>query len=185
MLVYRYRYRCINTYLYPEEEDRTDLEIITIVTAAITIIAIITITVTVITATAIITTATVQPMTTQLIKNHLMVLRHLRVTDLPLFIVDGQNGKIFFLCCDQEKKKSNLYVNIRLKSLLDLFAILWFIVGNYLVFSPSSCALNAGLYYYTILSWIIFGYTILVIPLFACASVVFCLPCVLGKKKKR
>ncbi|KAI7896267.1 uncharacterized protein EV154DRAFT_492833 [Mucor mucedo] len=67
----------------------------------------------------------------------------------------------------------------RLKSLLDLFAILWFIVGNYLVFSQSTCALNAGLYYYTILTWIIFGYTILVIPLLACASVVFCLPCVL------
>ncbi|CAO3636506.1 unnamed protein product [Mucor hiemalis] len=67
----------------------------------------------------------------------------------------------------------------RLKSLLDLFAILWFIVGNYLIFSSSICSVNAALYYYTILTWILFGYTILVIPLLACASVIFCLPCVL------
>ncbi|GAA5808144.1 hypothetical protein MFLAVUS_001528 [Mucor flavus] len=67
----------------------------------------------------------------------------------------------------------------RFKSLLDLFAILWFIVGNYLVFSQSSCAQVAAPYFYTTLTWILFGYTILLIPLLACASVIFCLPCVL------
>lgn len=67
----------------------------------------------------------------------------------------------------------------RVKSLLDLFAILWFIVGNYLIFSPSDCPTTAAPYYYTILTWVLFGYLILLIPLFACAAVIFCLPCVL------
>ncbi|KAI8060658.1 uncharacterized protein B0P05DRAFT_557740 [Gilbertella persicaria] len=65
------------------------------------------------------------------------------------------------------------------KSLLDLFAILWFIVGNYLLFSPSDCLGHAALYYYTILAWILFGYMIVLVPLLACASIIFCLPCVL------
>ncbi|KAL9551084.1 hypothetical protein MBANPS3_004438 [Mucor bainieri] len=67
----------------------------------------------------------------------------------------------------------------RVKSLLDLFAILWFIVGNYLIFSPSDCPTTAAPYYYTILTWILLGYLILLIPLLACAAVIFCLPCVL------
>lgn len=67
----------------------------------------------------------------------------------------------------------------RVKSLLDLFAILWFIVGNYLIFSPSECPTTAGLYYYTILTWVLLGYLILLVPLLACAAVIFCLPCVL------
>ncbi|OBZ88888.1 hypothetical protein A0J61_03067 [Choanephora cucurbitarum] len=65
------------------------------------------------------------------------------------------------------------------KSLLDLFAILWFIVGNYLLFSPSDCLRYADIYYYTVLTWVLFGYVILLVPLLACASIVFCLPCVL------
>ncbi|KAG2203331.1 hypothetical protein INT46_006094 [Mucor plumbeus] len=67
----------------------------------------------------------------------------------------------------------------RVKSLLDLFAILWFIVGNYLIFSPSDCPATAAPYYYTILVWVLLGYLILLIPLIACAAVIFCLPCVL------
>ncbi|KAL7323582.1 hypothetical protein PS15p_210212 [Mucor circinelloides] len=67
----------------------------------------------------------------------------------------------------------------RVKSLLDLFAILWFIVGNYLIFSPSECPTTAAPYYYTILTWILLGYLILLIPLLACGAVIFCLPCVL------
>ncbi|CEP15753.1 hypothetical protein [Parasitella parasitica] len=67
----------------------------------------------------------------------------------------------------------------RIKSLLDLFAILWFIVGNYLIFSPSNCPTVAAPYYYTVLTWILLGYLILIIPLLGCAAVIFCLPCVL------
>ncbi|KAI8642689.1 hypothetical protein BD408DRAFT_416064 [Parasitella parasitica] len=67
----------------------------------------------------------------------------------------------------------------RIKSLLDLFAILWFIVGNYLIFSPSDCPTIAAPYYYTVLTWILLGYLILVVPLLGCAAVIFCLPCVL------
>ncbi|CAO3701580.1 unnamed protein product [Rhizopus stolonifer] len=67
----------------------------------------------------------------------------------------------------------------RLKSLLDLFAILWFIVGNYLVFSPSDCSSSASLYYYTILVWVILGYALLLVPVVICISIIFCLPVVL------
>ncbi|KAI8875844.1 hypothetical protein K501DRAFT_279981 [Backusella circina FSU 941] len=67
----------------------------------------------------------------------------------------------------------------RIKSLLDLFAILLFIVGNYLAFSSSSCARQAPTLFYTVLAWILLGYMIVLVPVFICASVIFCLPCVL------
>ncbi|KAI9254236.1 hypothetical protein BY458DRAFT_535708 [Sporodiniella umbellata] len=67
----------------------------------------------------------------------------------------------------------------RLKSLLDLFAILWFIVGNYLVFSPSDCSTYASLYYYTVMAWVVLGYALLLVPIAICISAIFCLPVVL------
>ncbi|KAG0740975.1 hypothetical protein G6F57_011090 [Rhizopus arrhizus] len=67
----------------------------------------------------------------------------------------------------------------RLKSLLDLFSILWFIVGNYLIFSPSNCSTDASLFYYTILAFVILGYALLLIPIVICISAIFCLPFVL------
>jgi hypothetical protein len=69
----------------------------------------------------------------------------------------------------------------RLKSILDLFGILWFIVGNYLLFSTSSCSVQAPTLYYTILAWVLLGYLIILVPVLLCASVIFCLPLVLGK----
>lgn len=82
-----------------------------------------------------------------------------------------------------QQQSSNLMSGwaYRFKSLLDLFAILWFIVGNYLVFSPSNCSSTATLYYFTILAWVILGYALLLIPVVICISVIFCLPVVLGK----
>ncbi|KAI8885962.1 hypothetical protein K501DRAFT_283998 [Backusella circina FSU 941] len=67
----------------------------------------------------------------------------------------------------------------RFKSILDLFGILWFIVGNYLLFSASSCSVQAPILYYTILAWVLLGYLIILIPVLLCASVIFCLPLVL------
>jgi hypothetical protein len=79
------------------------------------------------------------------------------------------------------KNKKKLTFYFRIKSLLDLFAILLFIVGNYLAFSSSSCARQAPTLFYTVLAWILLGYMIVLVPVFICASVIFCLPCVLGK----
>lgn len=69
----------------------------------------------------------------------------------------------------------------RLKSLLDLFAVLWFIVGNYFLFTSETCAQDAPALFFTTLVWVLLGYLLILIPLFLCASVIFCLPCVLGK----
>ncbi|CAO3598559.1 unnamed protein product [Absidia cylindrospora] len=67
----------------------------------------------------------------------------------------------------------------RLKSLLDLFGILWFIVGNYLIFTSETCTYEAPGQYYTILVWVLLNYLIILVPIILCASVIFCLPGVL------
>ncbi|KAI8092739.1 uncharacterized protein BX664DRAFT_348005 [Halteromyces radiatus] len=67
----------------------------------------------------------------------------------------------------------------RIKSLLDLFGILWFIVGNYLIFTTENCSYLARHFYYTILVWVLLSYIIILIPVILCASVIFCLPVVL------
>lgn len=64
----------------------------------------------------------------------------------------------------------------RLKKLIDLFATCWFLVGNYWLFTSTSC--SQPLYYLT-LAFVIVGYIVLLIPIILCTSVVFCLPCVL------
>jgi small-conductance mechanosensitive channel len=69
----------------------------------------------------------------------------------------------------------------RAKSALDFFAILWFIIMNWLLFSSSTCSSTAPSLYYLTLTFIVFGYIIITIPIILCAAVIFCLPCVLGK----
>ncbi|CAO3633904.1 unnamed protein product [Mucor hiemalis] len=67
----------------------------------------------------------------------------------------------------------------RLKSLIDLFAVLWFIVGNYLLFTSNTCSTDAPQLFYTSLTFILIGYFMLIVPLVLCTSVILCLPCVL------
>lgn len=67
----------------------------------------------------------------------------------------------------------------RLKSLIDLFAVLWFIVGNYLLFTSNTCSTDAPRLFYTSLTFILVGYFMLIVPLVLCTSVILCLPCVL------
>ena len=69
----------------------------------------------------------------------------------------------------------------RLKSLVDLFEILWFIVGNYMLFTSGTCSREAPRLFYTLLAFVLMGYLILIIPLVICVSVICCLPCVLSK----
>ncbi|KAI9308350.1 hypothetical protein BJ944DRAFT_260418 [Cunninghamella echinulata] len=68
----------------------------------------------------------------------------------------------------------------RIKSLLDLISILWFIVGNYLLFTVSDeCHITGKHLFYTILAWVLLGYFLILIPLILCATIIFCLPCLL------
>ncbi|ORX49879.1 hypothetical protein DM01DRAFT_1385040 [Hesseltinella vesiculosa] len=68
----------------------------------------------------------------------------------------------------------------RLKSLLDVLSILWFIVGNYFLFTASyQCHSNASHLFYTTLAWILLGYFLILIPLLICTAAIFCLPCLL------
>ncbi|CAO3668679.1 unnamed protein product [Rhizopus microsporus] len=77
------------------------------------------------------------------------------------------NSNTFRICVD------------RAKSALDVFAVLWFIIGNYMLFSSTTCSDTAIPLYYLSLCIIIYGYLILSVPIFLCTSVIFCLPCVL------
>ncbi|RIA91371.1 hypothetical protein C1645_767485 [Glomus cerebriforme] len=67
----------------------------------------------------------------------------------------------------------------RLKSFLDLFATLWFIIGNYLLFTTTTCQKSSPPVFYLSLTWVIVGYIIITIPILLCLAVIFCLPCVL------
>ncbi|KAI8329149.1 hypothetical protein BC941DRAFT_443603 [Chlamydoabsidia padenii] len=67
----------------------------------------------------------------------------------------------------------------RSKSALDLFATLWFIIGNYMLFTSTTCSETAKPVYYLSLVVIVYGYLIITIPLLLCTAVIFCLPCVL------
>lgn len=92
----------------------------------------------------------------------------------------GWTGKeaTMFRCIKGQCGSTNMS---SVKSLLDLFAVLWFIVGNYFLFTSNDCARLAPTLFYTTLVWVLLGYLLILIPLFLCASVIFCLPCVLGR----
>jgi hypothetical protein len=77
---------------------------------------------------------------------------------------------------------NNILINVencRLKSFLDLFATLWFIIGNYLLFTTTRCQTTSPPVFYLSLTWVIVGYIIITIPILLCLAVIFCLPCVL------
>ncbi|KAI8141591.1 hypothetical protein BJV82DRAFT_618356 [Fennellomyces sp. T-0311] len=67
----------------------------------------------------------------------------------------------------------------RAKSALDMFGLLWFIIGNYMLFTSSTCSETAVPLYYLSLVVIIYNYVIISVPIFLCTAVIFCLPCVL------
>lgn len=72
-------------------------------------------------------------------------------------------------------------IGAKLEMLLDLFSVLWFIVGNYMLFtSTRTCRTLAPKQYYTTLTYVLINYSIVLFPLLFCTSVVFCLPCVMG-----
>ena len=68
----------------------------------------------------------------------------------------------------------------RAKSILDLAGTVWFIIGNWWMFSSDTCASTNAMMYYLSITIIAFGYFVLAIPLLFCGAVIFCLPCVLA-----
>ncbi|KAI8973319.1 hypothetical protein BDF20DRAFT_914779 [Mycotypha africana] len=54
----------------------------------------------------------------------------------------------------------------RAKSALDLFVVFWFIIGNYMLFSSSTCSDTAQPLYYFSMVLIVYGYLILSVPVF-------------------
>ncbi|CAB4399373.1 hypothetical protein RhiirA1_406311 [Rhizophagus irregularis] len=79
---------------------------------------------------------------------------------------------------ENENQRRDGWVD-RLKSFLDLFATLWFIIGNYLLFTTVKCQSTSPPVFYLSLTWVIVGYIIITIPILLCLAVIFCLPCVL------
>jgi len=79
---------------------------------------------------------------------------------------------------ENENQRRDGWVD-RLKSFLDLFATLWFIIGNYLLFTTNTCQKTSPAVFYLSLTWVIVGYIIITIPILLCLAVIFCLPCVL------
>ncbi|KAI9012464.1 hypothetical protein DFJ74DRAFT_591708, partial [Hyaloraphidium curvatum] len=64
-------------------------------------------------------------------------------------------------------------------SALDLFATLWFVIGNWWLFTSTTCSETSPAVYYTSLALVVFGYAVITVPVVLCGAVVFCLPCVL------
>ncbi|ORY37423.1 hypothetical protein BCR33DRAFT_854714 [Rhizoclosmatium globosum] len=67
----------------------------------------------------------------------------------------------------------------RIKSCLDAFGILWFILGNWWIFTSTGCNRTAPLLYYLSLVFLGMGYIVVSIPILMCGGIVFCLPCML------
>ncbi|KAJ3264899.1 hypothetical protein HDU77_007179 [Chytriomyces hyalinus] len=67
----------------------------------------------------------------------------------------------------------------RLKTLLDIFSVIWFLAGNYWLLTSNGCYRTAPLVYYLSLAFLGMGYVVVSIPVFMCLGIVFCLPFVL------
>lgn len=67
----------------------------------------------------------------------------------------------------------------KLSTLLDMYALSVFILGNYLLISSISCSSSATGLFYTTLAWLVTGYLSMAIPAIVCFSVLCCLPLLL------
>jgi len=68
----------------------------------------------------------------------------------------------------------------RIKSLLDVISTIWFILGNWWVFSSDTCIDTNPMIFYLAIGILSYSYFILSIPILFCGAVIFCLPCVLA-----
>lgn len=56
--------------------------------------------------------------------------------------------------------------------------VVWFVIGNTVIFNADSCQTTAPLLFRLCLAWIIVGYVKIMIPFFICCVFLFCFPCV-------
>lgn len=77
-------------------------------------------------------------------------------------------------------RTSPLYsVLTRTMSLLELFGTLWFVIGCFWLFSSDRCYDTSPWAYYTSLSFIIIGFTVVLFPFILIMCIIFCLPVVI------
>ncbi|KAG1445191.1 hypothetical protein G6F56_009998 [Rhizopus delemar] len=100
-------------------------------------------------------------------------------THYPAFVAPVQHLSAPDVSLQQMDNNTFRLLIDRAKSALDVFAVLWFIIGNYMIFSSTTCSDTAIPLYYLSLAIIVYGYMMLSVPIFLCTSVIFCLPCVL------
>ncbi|KAI9365459.1 hypothetical protein DFJ73DRAFT_619737, partial [Zopfochytrium polystomum] len=67
----------------------------------------------------------------------------------------------------------------RAKWTLDAFGILWFVFGNWWVFTSVTCSKTSPTVFFMSLILVLLGYALMMIPIILCGGIVFCLPCVL------
>ncbi|KAI9297405.1 hypothetical protein K502DRAFT_323307 [Neoconidiobolus thromboides FSU 785] len=136
------------------------------------IISVITSLVQIICCIAILAVAWDQPCDAHL--NVFILLYLIRLTvSLPITI-------LYYLKPNRSNRNSSFRSWIdRCRSIMDIFSMLLFVIGNYLFFTSNTCSKESPTLYYFSLALVIFGYVIITIPVFFCGAVIFCLPCVL------
>jgi len=67
----------------------------------------------------------------------------------------------------------------RVQNFLDFFGTVWFVIGNWWLFTSTTCSGTSSLVYYTSFTFVLLGYFIISIPLLMCLAMICCLPCVL------
>jgi len=72
---------------------------------------------------------------------------------------------------------NNILILRRFQGLLDFFGTIWFVIGNWWLFTSKTCSTTSPAVFYTALVCIIFGYIIISLPLLLCVGMVFCFPC--------
>jgi len=67
----------------------------------------------------------------------------------------------------------------RLQNFLDFFGTVWLVVGNWWLFTSTTCSMTSPFIYYTSFAYVLLGYFVISIPLLMCLAMICCLPCVL------
>lgn len=67
----------------------------------------------------------------------------------------------------------------RLISLLEFFGVIWFVAGNWWLFTSQTCSASSPLVYFMSLAFVVLGYCIMLLPLLLCIGMICCFPCLL------
>ena len=70
-------------------------------------------------------------------------------------------------------------VVLRSKALLDLLSAALFVLGNHLLVTSQTCPVTSPPVWTVSVAFVVIGFLILIIPIFICGVIIFCLPCLL------